>query len=146
MIVCASIGFSYRIWLLWDARQTSTQVTDLQTRVITQEEIWSGFVRFSAVIFERFVDYCGLNTFLVLLWIQILKQTEFVINTMLSFCCGFSAPHPLLCRKLTDKYGYRFIKIRFAILLPSVFSWHWPTIFILDSTFVSNGCCVTNYI
>lgn len=123
LIVCTLIGLSYRNLVALGSK-TNIQASDgiAKSEIVTQEDTWSGFARLSAVMFGRSVVYYGLNTFLVLFWIQILRQTESVGNTMLSFYYGFGALCTLLGGKLADKYGYRFIiKIGFAILLPSIF-------------------------
>lgn len=82
---------------------------------------WSSFAKLSIIMFGRSVVYYGLNTFLVLFWIQILQQSETVGNTTLSIYYGFGAICTLFGGKLADKYGYRtIIKIGFAILFPSI--------------------------
>lgn len=86
-----------------------------------KKDSWGAFAKLSIVMFGRSVIYYGLNTFLVLFWIQILGQSETIGNATLSVYYGFGALCTLLGGKLADKYGYRLvIKIGFVILFPTI--------------------------
>ncbi|MDR1686692.1 MAG: MFS transporter [Desulfovibrio sp.] len=86
----------------------------------TQEkDRWGAFTLLCALVFSRSFIFHGMNTFLPLYWINVLKQSEHVAGMTLSLLLGVGAIGTLLGGRMADRFGFhRIIRIGFLFLLP----------------------------
>lgn len=85
------------------------------------EDKWGSFVKMGLLISMRSIVFGGVNTFLVLYFIDVLGKSEALSNGLLSFYYAMGAASAILGGKLADTIGIRkTIRISFMILLPAL--------------------------
>jgi len=83
---------------------------------------WNSFFRLTGVITCRSILFFGLNTFLPLYFINVLKQSKASGSTALTILLLVGAIGTLIAGRLADKYGHRnIIKAGFGALIPIMF-------------------------
>lgn len=85
---------------------------------VEKTDEWGPFSLLTLLLFGRSIVFYGLNTFLPLFWIQILRQSESTGSSMLSVLFLLGAICTLIGGRLGDRYGYlRVIRIGFLLLI-----------------------------
>jgi FSR family fosmidomycin resistance protein-like MFS transporter len=80
---------------------------------------WSAFLLLTGGVICRSIFFFGLNTFLPLYWITVLKQSKTAGSAALSGLLVLGAIATLVSGRLSDKYGHRRLVIwGFAALIP----------------------------
>jgi len=82
----------------------------------TGKDDWKGFSRLTAVVFLRSAVSTGVNTFIPLIYVSILMQTESVSSSMTTVIALAGALATYLGGLLADKIGFTKV-IRFALTL-----------------------------
>lgn len=118
LIMCIALFSQSRN--LEQASQKQEKANKLVMEPVEKDQ-WGPFSLLTIVVFGRSIVFYGLNTFLALYWINILKQSEQVGNASLSILFAIGAISTLLGGKLADRFGFRkIIKIGFILLPPSI--------------------------
>ena len=87
-----------------------------------EKDQWSPFCRLSTIVVARSIVFYGLNTFIPLYWIGILKESPMMGSSALTILFTVGMAGTLLGGKLSDKYGYRNIIIwGWVALLPLLY-------------------------
>lgn len=93
----------------------------VQAEASPYRDRWGAFAKLGALVGCRSIVYSGINTFLVLYFVDVLHQTEYTGNLFLSFYYAVSAIAVLAGGRLADSFGHRkTVWLSFAILLPSM--------------------------
>lgn len=101
------------------ANQQNSSVNTLENQENMPEDEWNSFLRLTGVITCRSIIFFGLNTFLPLYFINILKQSKAFGSTALTTLLLVGAIGTLIAGRMADKYGHRnIIKAGFAFLTP----------------------------
>jgi FSR family fosmidomycin resistance protein-like MFS transporter len=83
---------------------------------------WSAFGRLLGGITCRSILFFGLNTFIPLYWIHVLKQSKAAGNSVLSLLLLTGVVGTLFAGRMADRYGNRtIIRFGFASLIPFLF-------------------------
>lgn len=98
-----------------DAENTSAE------EISPYRDRWGAFAKLGALVGCRSIVYSGINTFLVLYFVDVLDQTEYIGNMFLSFYYAVSAIAVLAGGRLADSFGHRkTVWLSFTILLPAM--------------------------
>lgn len=99
---------------------------------------WGSFCRLSAVVFGRSIMYLGLNTFIVLYFMNHFHESQNFSNLLLSVYYGIGALFTLIGGKLGDKHGYRtFVRFGFLLAFPAALILAWT-----DSSILGILCLI----
>ena len=91
------------------------------SKVLIGEDEWGQFAKLGALVICRSIIFSGLNTFLVLYFVDVLGRSESLGNTLLSVYYACSAVAALLGGKIADMVGHKKILcLSFCIYLPAV--------------------------
>ena len=99
---------------------------------------WGSFCRLGAVVFGRSIMYLGLNTFIVLYFMNHFHESQNFSNLLLSVYYGIGALFTLIGGKLGDKHGYRtFVRFGFLLAFPAALLLAWT-----DSSILGILCLI----
>ena len=99
---------------------------------------WGSFCRLGAVVFGRSIMYLGLNTFIVLYFMNHFHESQNFSNLLLSVYYGIGALFTLIGGKLGDKHGYRtFVRFGFLLAFPAALILAWT-----DSSILGILCLI----
>ena len=99
---------------------------------------WGSFCRLGAVVFGRSIMYLGLNTFIVLYFMNHFHESQNFSNLLLSVYYGIGALFTLIGGKLGDKHGYRtFVRFGFLLTFPAALILAWT-----DSSILGILCLI----
>ena len=85
------------------------------------EDDWNAFAKLTGAVICRSIIFFGLNTFLPLYWIDVLKQSRIAGSTALTGLLLLGAFVTLITGRLSDTYGHRkMIILGFAAMIPSM--------------------------
>ncbi len=102
-------------------QQSSSEKTKENLENLPKDE-WNSFFRLTGVITCRSILFFGLNTFLPLYFINVLKQSKASGSTALTTLLLVGAIGTLIAGRMADKYGHRnIVKAGFGILIPVMF-------------------------
>ncbi|MDR2124772.1 MAG: MFS transporter [Desulfovibrio sp.] len=84
-----------------------------------EKDRWGAFTFLCVIVFSRSFIFHGMNTFLPLYWINILKQPEHVAGLTLSLLLGVGAIGTLIGGRSADRFGFhKIIRGGFFFLPP----------------------------
>jgi FSR family fosmidomycin resistance protein-like MFS transporter len=91
----------------------------LAENIIHPKDEWKPFCRLTATLLCRSIIFFGLNTFLSLYWINVLKQSELQGSIALSCLIVTGAIGTLFAGRFADKFGNKkIILVGYSCLLP----------------------------
>jgi FSR family fosmidomycin resistance protein-like MFS transporter len=89
---------------------------------VEMEDDWQGFGIHTITVLGRSVVSYGLNTFIPIFWLLVLRQSETVSNSSLSLFLIIGVFANIMGGRLADRYGYqRVIRGCFLALTPLLF-------------------------
>lgn len=104
------------------AKLKSINEEKVQNGIINTDDEWKPFVNLTATLLCRAIVFFGLNTFLTLYWINVLKQSERSGSIALSIMIISGVVGNLVAGRLSDKIGNKKVIIAgYASLAPLLF-------------------------
>jgi FSR family fosmidomycin resistance protein-like MFS transporter len=86
---------------------------------VALQDAWMPFARLTVAVIARSILFFGLNTFVPLLWMEVLDQSKAVSATALSVLAGSGIFGNLLGGRMADRFGYRrVLMIGLFLLIP----------------------------
>ena len=120
-VIIVALLFISQIKTIKECQQNDSIKSVNKTQDLPDDE-WNSFFRLTGVITCRSIVFFGLNTFLPLYWINVLKQTKASGSTSLTILLIMGAIGTLIAGRMADKYGHRnIIRIGFGALAPVLF-------------------------
>jgi FSR family fosmidomycin resistance protein-like MFS transporter len=99
--------------------EEAARATGSLPREATGTDRWGAFSLLCTLVFSRALIFFGLNTFLPLYWIRVLKQSETTASAALSILLAVGAVSTLISGRMADRFGFRkLIRGGFFLLLP----------------------------
>lgn len=89
--------------------QTNNSAKSKEVSTPEKQDQWFPFCRLSGIVVARSILFYGLNTFIPLYWIGILKESPVLGSTALTILFTVGMAGTLLGGRLSDKFGYRNI-------------------------------------
>ena len=111
------------VYFVFKDISSKSNMTKLKDNVAPeQHDQWGLFSRLSGIVVARSIIFFGLNTFIPLYWIGILKESPVFGSSALTLLFTVGMIGTLMGGKLSDKFGYRNIILwGWVALLPLIF-------------------------
>jgi FSR family fosmidomycin resistance protein-like MFS transporter len=110
--------FTFNLNRMERSKQHSLKSENIYKCSIWQEQ-WQAFILLTGAVICRSIFFFGLNTFLPLYWITVLKQSKTAGSAALTGLLLIGTIATLVAGRLSDKYGHRkLVVLGFAGLIP----------------------------
>jgi FSR family fosmidomycin resistance protein-like MFS transporter len=136
-IAAVAILFAFNLKRIALSKQHSQSLEDKKSGDLPGDN-WGAFLLLTGGVTCRSIFFFGLNTFLPLYWITVLKQSKMSGSAALTGLLVLGAIATIISGRLSDKYGHKTLVISgFATLIPFTLifaftsSLAWSTIMLL---------------